>query len=84
MTQSDILIIGGGLSGLIATWQLNQVGLSATVLEARNRFGGRVLTVERESGANCDLGPSWIWSGQPVVATLLNQFGISHYEIVKK
>ncbi len=78
--KSDIIIIGGGLSGLIATWQLNRVGLNATLLEARGRFGGRVLTVERDSGANCDLGPSWIWSGQLVVATLLNRFGIPHYE----
>ena len=38
--QTDILIIGGGLSGLIATWQLRYAGKNASVMEARTRFGG--------------------------------------------
>jgi monoamine oxidase len=78
--QSDILIIGGGISGLIATWQLRYAGINASVMEARTRFGGRILTVKGDDGADCDLGPSWFWPGQPLVASLLNHFNIPSYE----
>ena len=78
--QTDILIIGGGLSGLIATWQLRYAGKNASVLEARTRFGGRILTTRGDDGAYCDLGPSWFWPGQPLVASLLNHFNIPSYE----
>jgi len=72
-----VLIIGGGLSGLFATWQLRSAGVNASLLEARTRFGGRVLTI---GDADCDLGPSWIWPGQPLVISLLEHFKIPCYE----
>lgn len=77
--KSDIVIIGGGMSGLAATWQLQRSGLDVTLLEARERFGGRVLTMDRGQ-ADCDLGPSWFWEGQPLIASLLEHFGLSYYE----
>lgn len=77
--QVDILIIGGGLSGLTATWQLQSAGVDVTLLEARERFGGRILTLGKD-GADCDLGPSWIWPGQPLVASLLDHFKIPFYD----
>ena len=49
-----------------------------SVIEARNRFGGRILTAGN-NGADCDLGPSWFWPGQPLVAGLLEHFRIPHY-----
>ena len=78
--QSDIIIIGGGLSGLISAWQLQSIGANLVIMEARTRFGGRILTVGEEDGYDCDLGPSWIWPGQPLVASLLNHFNISYYD----
>ena len=78
--QSDILIIGGGISGLIATWQLRYAGINASVMEARTRFGGRILTVRGDDGADCDLGPSWFWPGQPLVASLLSHFNVPSHE----
>lgn len=78
--EVDILIIGGGLSGLTATWQLSSAGINASVMEARTRLGGRILTVEGNAGAECDLGPSWFWPGQPLIANVLNHFKISSYE----
>ena len=75
----DILIIGGGLSGLVAAWQLRSAGVNVSIMEARTRFGGRILTVGEDDGADCDLGPSWFWPGQPLVAGLLDHFNIPSY-----
>ena len=77
--QTDILIIGGGFSGLVAAWQLQRAGQSFCLLEARPRFGGRILTLD-VGGAACDLGPSWFWPGQPLVAGLLDYFDIPYFE----
>ncbi|MEM9597809.1 MAG: FAD-dependent oxidoreductase, partial [Acidobacteriota bacterium] len=61
----------------------------AMVLEARSRFGGRILTAggsadtgddQDDYDAECDLGPSWFWPGQPLVESLLSQFEIPYFE----
>ncbi|MEM6689207.1 MAG: FAD-dependent oxidoreductase [Planctomycetota bacterium] len=74
-----VLVIGGGLSGLSAAWQLHRHGVEATLLEARPRLGGRVLSIPVGEGS-FDMGPSWIWEGQPCVHGLLEHFGIPTYE----
>jgi monoamine oxidase len=52
----DTLVIGGGLAGLAAAERLVQGGLAVTVLEARDRLGGRVWTVGDAHGSAIDLG----------------------------
>ena len=79
--QTDILIVGGGISGLTAAWQLQNAGLKVCLIEGRGRVGGRILT-QRE--ATCDLGPSWYWPGQPLIASLLNKFEIPSFEQYSK
>src|SRR5205085_2920655 len=41
----SVVIIGAGLAGLAAGYELNLAGHEVTILEARNRPGGRVLTI---------------------------------------
>ena len=78
--------MGGGISGLAAAWQLNKRGQSVTVVEARERVGGRIWTVDHRSTAGetiesfCDLGPSWFWDGQPLIRQLLEQFDIPFFQ----
>jgi monoamine oxidase len=43
-SATDVLVIGGGIAGLAAARQLTSAGLHITLLEARDRLGGRIFT----------------------------------------
>ena len=43
--HKKIIIIGAGISGLVAGYELSLAGHDITILEARDRIGGRVLTI---------------------------------------
>jgi len=57
--MANIIIIGAGISGLAAARELQSNGFKVTVLEGRNRIGGRINT-DRTLGLPVDLGASWI------------------------
>ena len=84
MMRTDILIVGAGLSGLTLANELARRGDDYLLVEARNRIGGRILSVESgPKGAEArrfDLGPSWVWPGQPRVASLLQELDIEVFE----
>ena len=44
-TTKKVIVLGAGLAGLTAAWELVQAGHEVTVVEGRNRSGGRVLTL---------------------------------------
>ena len=77
-----IAIIGAGLSGLYAAWRLNQEGHSVHVFEARDRIGGRILSVASENlGGAFDLGPTWFWPDhQRRLPKLLDQLALHSFE----
>lgn len=41
----QIVVVGAGMAGLVAAWELSRAGHDVAVLEARERVGGRVLTL---------------------------------------
>ncbi|QUC23043.1 uncharacterized protein UV8b_07284 [Ustilaginoidea virens] len=53
-------IIGAGLSGLRCADILLQGGFDVTIIEARDRIGGRVHQQQLSNGRSVDLGPNWI------------------------
>ncbi len=58
----DVAVIGAGAAGIGAARRLMRSRLSVVVLEARDRPGGRALTLTGRSGAAVDLGCSWLHS----------------------
>lgn len=73
------LIIGGGLSGLALAEQLEAHGHDYLLVEARARFGGRILT-EHFGAGYFDMGPAWFWSGQPRIAALIDRLGLTPFK----
>jgi monoamine oxidase len=59
----DVIVIGAGLAGLAAAERLVEAGCSVTILEARDRVGGRVRTVEDGSTGTVELGAEWLGDG---------------------
>lgn len=60
----DALIIGGGIAGLTAARHLTEAGLRVTLLEARDRLGGRIYT-RSTAGFPVELGAEFV-HGRPV------------------
>lgn len=65
----DVVVIGAGAAGIAAARELAASGVSAIVLEARNRVGGRAVTTLLH-GHPIDLGAHWLHAGpvNPLVA----------------
>ncbi|MCF8070157.1 MAG: FAD-dependent oxidoreductase [Desulfobacterales bacterium] len=79
MKTIETLIIGGGLSGLYAAGLLAEKNLPFILLEARERIGGRILSIEHK-GFFTDMGPSWYWPEiNPKLTGLIRSLGIHGY-----
>lgn len=68
----NILIIGAGLSGLTAAYELSKNNIKSTILEARRRIGGRIDTLE----GPLEMGATWFGSQHINVVSLLNKLEI--------
>jgi monoamine oxidase len=69
-----IAVVGAGLAGLNAAWQLRKAGYNATVYEARSRVGGRCHSVTTGQGYELDLGGSFVNSDHDDMLRLLADF----------
>lgn len=73
-TDADVIIIGAGLSGLQAAINLQDSGLDVLVLEASNRIGGRIFTLDDVPGRP-EAGGSEIGSNYARVLDMLGRIG---------
>jgi len=80
-----IAIIGGGISGLNAAYQLKKAGFRTTVYEARNRLGGRILSTTDVVGEKLvvDLGGSFINSDHEDLLALVQEFDLKLFDRAK-
>jgi monoamine oxidase len=74
----DCVVIGGGFAGLAAADRLLAAGASVHLLEARDRVGGRVCTVDL-GGTPIDIGGQWLGPTQDRMYALCERFGMATY-----
>jgi monoamine oxidase len=77
--RADVAIVGAGLSGLAAAWELRQLGHSAVVLEARDRVGGRLLNHELGNGGVVEVGGQWVGPSQDAALGLAAELGLETF-----
>ncbi|MBK0868970.1 FAD-dependent oxidoreductase [Saccharopolyspora sp. HNM0986] len=73
--QADVVVVGAGIAGLITARELGRKGLRVTVLEARDRLGGRVWTDHR-LGRDLEIGGTWLHWVQPHAWSEVTRYGL--------
>ena len=73
--QADVVVVGAGIAGLITARELGRKGLRVTVLEARDRLGGRVWTDHR-LGRDLEIGGTWLHWLQPHAWSEVTRYGL--------
>jgi monoamine oxidase len=75
-----VSILGAGLSGLLIAKRLKTLGFSITVLEARERLGGRIYTKRSVSDTPVELGATWFGAQHQQLIHLLDELNVGYYE----
>jgi len=78
--MQNIIIIGGGFSGLLVAYLLEKKGLKPRILEARNRLGGRIYTVRLSNEPAIEMGATWLGKKHHHLLQLVNDLDINIYE----
>ena len=77
--EADVIVVGAGISGLIAARTLLSAGLTPLILEADQRVGGRILTEEVLPGLPVELGAQWIGDTHHRMFALAAELGVETY-----
>ncbi|MEJ1281122.1 monoamine oxidase A [Cricetulus griseus] len=77
----DVVVIGGGISGLAAAKLLSEYKINVLVLEARDRVGGRTYTVRNEHVSWVDVGGAYVGPTQNRILRLSKELGIETYKV---
>lgn len=78
--DADVVVVGGGLSGLVAVNALAEKGLAVRVLEAKDRVGGRTLNFALDGGGALEAGGQWMYPHHAFLAELADSLGVPAYE----
>jgi len=80
--RTDVIVIGAGAAGLAAARDLSQAGLRVTILEARPRVGGRILTVhDARAPVPLELGAEFIHGEAPETLAAAQAAGLTVVEL---
>ena len=82
LSGARVVIIGGGFAGLAAAYELSHAGADVTVLEARNRIGGRVVSfADLAPGAAMEGGAELIGTNHAIWLDYAKRFNVPFVKI---
>src|SRR5579864_2954284 len=80
--EPDVIIIGAGMAGLAAARELGRAGLAISILEARERIGGRVFTLHDPAcNVPIELGAEFIHGRAREIWDPLEKAGVNVTEV---
>jgi monoamine oxidase len=80
--RADVAVIGAGVSGLLAARELRRSGLEVVVLEARDRIGGRILTLhDPRVPVPIELGAEFVHGAAPLTQRILAEAALTISEV---
>jgi len=80
--HADVVVIGAGIAGIAAAHQLSRSGLNVSLLEARDRPGGRILTLHPASlAAPIELGAEFVHGKPPTICEIVEREGLEVEEL---
>jgi phytoene dehydrogenase-like protein len=75
---AHFLVIGAGAAGLMVARELARAGKRVTILEARDRCGGRIYPLpDQEFGYPAEGGPEFVHGAAPVTRAVMREAGLS-------
>jgi monoamine oxidase len=74
--EDRVLVLGGGIAGLVAAWELHRAGVAVELLEARDRVGGRLWTSDEYGPFPVELGAEFIHGDRVITWRFLRMFGL--------
>src|SRR5580692_5385678 len=78
----DVVVIGAGISGLAAARTLAEKGVRVSLVEARDRVGGRIYTLPAANGSlPLELGAEFIHGLPPELIDLVDEAGLTRFEL---
>lgn len=88
-SRERVIVIGAGFAGLACAYELRSIGFDVTVLEARRRLGGRVLSFNNKLGGefvpgrNIEGGGELIGSNHPIWVAYADRFGLEWLDVTE-
>ena len=76
----DVVVVGAGISGLVAARKIRRQGRSVLVVEARDRVGGRILNHELRNGSVIESGGAFVGPTQGHIKRLAKELGVETFK----
>ena len=77
--DKSAVIVGAGLTGLLTAYRLQELGFVVKVIEARDRIGGRIHTIQ-SGNAKIEMGATWFNDSHYYLKEVLDEFKIPFFE----
>lgn len=78
--MTKIIIIGAGLTGLSLAYLLRDSGMQITIIEGRDRIGGRIHTIAKDDLTTMEMGATWLGKKHDALIGLLTELSIEIIE----
>lgn len=80
MTDTEVLIVGGGISGLATAWWLNRAGVATTLWEQQAKPGGKIRS-DSSNGYLMEQGATMVMNFRPEVDQFISDAGLDQLKI---